>query len=171
MGRPKKVKPLVKVGVERAKDVHPWDYFDLQCGPSRERTAEEWQQLRATWKRIQGECLPRPDRLAGPTLEDPYRCRPGNRVWIWWAERGLDMPHTDGEELLALKKLGALVEGEWEAARANLRRTALKHWTSVEERKGREKETADWLGVPVTWIREWWSSNKSTGKGEVEVNA
>ena len=118
MGRPKKVRPLVKVGVERAKDLGV-EVFELTSGPGRELTVEDWQRLCSIWVRVQDEFLPRHDRLGGPTHEDPHRSRPGNRPWIWWAERGLQMPGPDGEELLALKKLGALVEGEWEAAGRN----------------------------------------------------
>jgi hypothetical protein len=161
-------KSEVKVG---AMDLGPWDHIDLQSGVGRKLTEEEWQSLRSVWARVQGEFLPRPDRLAGSTFEDPYRSRPGDRPWMWWAERDLLAPRDMGKELLVLKKLGALVKGEWEAARADFRRMALRHWCSVEEREGREQETADWLGVPVAWVREWWASDKSTGKGEVEVNA
>ena len=133
MGRPKKVRPLVKVGVERAANLGP-EAFVLQCGTSQVLTEEAWQRLLAIWARVRGEFLPRPDRLAGATFEDPWRSAPGSRPWMWYAERGLDRPRRDGEELLALKKLGVLVAGEWGAARARLRHMALTHWTSKKER-------------------------------------
>jgi hypothetical protein len=97
MGRPKKIRPLVKVGVERAKDLSLFDLFMLQCGLHSEGlTQEGWQRLRSIWARVQDEFLPRPDRLAGSTHEDPYRERPGSRPWMWWAERGLESPELDG---------------------------------------------------------------------------
>lgn len=66
--------------------------------------------------------------LGGGTHEDPYRFRPGSRPWMWWAERGLlPKPRRSGEELLALKKLGVLVKGEWDAARSQLREMVLLH--------------------------------------------
>ena len=118
MGRPKKVRPLVRVGVERAKDLGV-KVFGLTCGPGRELTEEDWQWLRSIWARVQDEFLPRPDHLAGATFEDPHRCRPGDRPWIWWAERGLPKPIRDGEELIELKRLGVLVEGEWKRPARN----------------------------------------------------
>jgi hypothetical protein len=72
---------------------------------------------------------------------------------MWWAERGLQRPGLDGEELLELKKRGALVRGEWEAARVQLRRMALRHGINDKERNA--KATADRLGVPIAWIHEW----------------
>jgi hypothetical protein len=172
MGRPKKVKPLVKVGVARAVDLSLLDLFALQVGLHWQKlTPEARQRLLSIWPRVQGEFLPRPDRLAGNSHQDPYRFRPGNRPWIWWVERRLEKPGSDGEELLALKKLGVLVDGEWDAALANLRDWALNRWINVAARKGREQETAEQLGVSVALIRKWWSSDKSTGKGEVEIDA
>jgi hypothetical protein len=139
------------------------DLFDLQCGPGRQLTLEAWQWLLEIWARVQDEFLPRPDRLAGSTHEDPYRFRPGSRPWMWWAERGLERPGLDGEELLELKKRGALVKGEWEAARVQLRRMALNHWGDRESNVARSATgTAEWLGIPLAWVHEWFGSTKKS---------
>jgi hypothetical protein len=139
------------------------DLFDLQCGPGRELTQGAWQRLLEIWAHVQAEFLPRPDRLTGATHEDPYRFRPGSRPWMWWAERGLQRPGLDGEELLELKKRGALVRGEWEAARVQLRRMALNHWSDRESNVARNAAgTAEWLGVPLAWVHEWFGSTKKS---------
>jgi hypothetical protein len=155
-------KPEIKVGANLGLR----DLFDLQCGPGLELTREAWQRLLEIWARVKDEFLPRPDRLAGATHEDPYRFRPGGRPWAWWAERDLQRPGLDGEELLELKKLGALVEGEWEAARAQLRKRALNHWASIDERNA--LGTAEWLGVPLAWVQEWFGSTKKSRKGALQ---
>jgi hypothetical protein len=71
-----------------------------------------------------------------------------------------------GEELLAIKKLGALVEGEWEAARARLQHKALSYW--ISDKENNDPVTADGLGIPISWIREWRASaKKSKTRSEV----
>jgi len=83
---------------------------------------------------------------------------------MWWAERDLERPYPsgDGKELLALKKLGVLVEGEWEAARSRLRESALPPW--IGDGESNAKRTADRLGVPLAWVHEWWGSTKKSKK-------
>jgi len=167
MGRPKKLRPLVKVGVERAADLTMPQLMDLEHGPGeyesqfgRQAFERNWgsvDNMGRIWEAVRASFMPNPDypegQRAGRGWQEgkPYASA-GTRPWGWWNfDKREPMPDTPAAQFKRLKVLDVLEGWEEPAFEGWLRAeivSRLEHGFSL-------RDIADESGLGMSTVETW----------------